>query len=56
MMLGVSVFSYIMGTLIEILAAFNSLEISHDHRELTKWVALLSKFSGGNKLKKSLVS
>ena len=55
MMLGVSVFSYIMGNLIEILAAFNSLEMAHDHRDLTKWIALLSKFSGGTKLKRSLV-
>ena len=54
-MLGVSVFSYIMGNLIQILAAFNSLEMTHDHRDLTKWIALLSKFSGGTKLKRSLV-
>ena len=55
MLFGVSVFSYIMGNLIEILAAFNSLEHSHDHRDLTKWIALLSKLSGGKKFKKSLV-
>lgn len=55
MMFGVSVFSYIMGNLIEILAAFNSIEKKHDHRDLTKWIALLSKLSGGKKFKKSLV-
>jgi len=56
MMFGVTVFSYIMGNLIEILAAFSSLELAHDHRDLTKWIALLSKLSGGKKLKKSLVT
>jgi len=56
MMFGVTVFSYIMGNLIEILAAFSSLELAHDHRDLTKWIALLSKLSGVKKLKKSLVT
>jgi hypothetical protein len=55
MLFGVSVFSYIMGNLIEILATFNSLDSAHDHRDLTKWIALLSKLSGGKKFKKSLV-
>ena len=55
LLFGVSVFSYIMGNLIEILATFNSLEEVHDNRDLTKWIALLSKLSGGKKFKKSLV-
>ena len=55
MLFGVSVFSYIMGNLIEILATFHSLDSAHDHRDLTKWIALLSKISGGKKFKKSLV-
>jgi hypothetical protein len=56
LLFGVSVFSYIMGNLIEILATFNSLDEVHDHRDLTKWIALLSKLSGGKKFKKSLVN
>ena len=47
MMLGVTVFSYIMGNLIDILAGYNSLQLKKDTRDLTKWLALLSKFSDG---------
>ena len=56
LLFGVSVFSYIMGNLIEIMLNINNLDLKPDHKELTKWIALLSKFNDGAKLPKSLVS
>jgi len=56
MLFGVVVFSYIMGNLIEIMLNINNLDLKPDHRELTKLIALLSKFNDGAKLPKSLVS
>ena len=56
MLFGVVVFSYIMGNLIEIMLNINNLDLKPDHKELTKWIALLSKFNDGAKLPKSLVS
>lgn len=56
MMLGVSIFSYIMGNFIEILMGYRSLEISGDHRELSKWIALLTKFNEANPLNKELIT
>jgi hypothetical protein len=41
------VFSYIMGNLIEIMLNINNLDLKPDHKELTKWIALLSKFNDG---------
>ena len=55
MLFGVVVFSYIMGNLIEIMLNYNNIEQKPKHKELTKWIALLSKFNDGNKLPKSLV-
>jgi len=56
MLFGVVVFSYIMGKLIEIMLNINNLDLKPDHRELTKWIALLSKFNDGSMLPKSLIS
>jgi hypothetical protein len=56
MLFGVVVFSYIMGKLIEIMLNINNLDLKPDHRELTKWIALLSKFNEGSMLPKSLIS
>ena len=56
MMLGVTVFSYIMGNLIDILAGYNSLQLKKDTKDLTKWMALLSKFSDGEKLNRTLTN
>ena len=50
MMIGVIVFSFIMGNLIEIMLHMNSLQFNFDHRELTRWIALLAKFNKGSKL------
>mmetsp|Transcript_38858 Transcript_38858/g.59061 ORF Transcript_38858/g.59061 Transcript_38858/m.59061 type:complete len:195 (+) Transcript_38858:2050-2634(+) len=56
MMLGVSVFSYIMGNFIEILMGYRSMEQNGDHRELSKWVALLTKFNEATPLSKELIT
>jgi len=56
MMLGVSVFSYIMGNFIEILMGYRSMEQVGDHKELSKWVALLTKFNEANPLSKELIT
>ena len=56
MMLGVSVFSYIMGNFIEILMGYRQLEQSGDHKELSKWIALLTKFNEASPLNKELIT
>ena len=56
MMLGVSVFSYIMGNFIEILMGYRSMEQNGDHRELSKWVALLTKLNEATPLSKDLIT
>ena len=55
MMFGVSVFSYIMGNFIEILMGYRELENNGDHRNLTKWVALLTKYNDNMPLQKNLI-
>lgn len=56
MMFGVSVFSYIMGNFIEILMGYRQLENNGDHRNLTKWVALLTKYNDNMPLPKNLIT
>ena len=57
MMLGVSVFSYIMGYLIEILISYKQLQSNDiEQNDLTKWIALLTRFNGGQKLDATLIS
>ena len=56
MMFGVSVFSYIMGNFIEILMGYRQLENNGDHRNLTKWVALLTKYNDNMPLRKDLIT
>ena len=51
MMLGVSVFSFIMGHFINILISYKNLNSnSVDYKDLTKWIALLTRFNDGIKL------
>lgn len=45
LMLGVSVFSYIMGNFIEIVLGYKSLERQGENRELTKWISLLTRYN-----------
>ena len=54
-MFGVAIFSYIMGNFIEILMGYKQLDIQGDHRELSKWIALLSKFNGSQPLSRNVV-
>lgn len=56
MMFGVSVFSYIMGNFIEILMGYKSLENTGDSKELSKWIALLTKFNEAHPLSKDLIT
>ena len=52
MMSGVTVFSYIMGCLMNILIPGDAKK---DSKELAKWIALLSKFNEGTMLPRSLI-
>jgi len=56
LLFGVAIFSFIMGQFIEILINYKSLWKVGDHRDLTKWIALLSRFNQGNPLKKELIT
>ena len=56
LLLGVSIFSFIMGQFIEILMNYNSLWEVGQHKNLSKWIALLSRFNNGNPLNKELIT
>jgi hypothetical protein len=56
LVIGVSIFSFIMGQFIEILINYKSLWKVGHHQDLSKWVALLSRFNNGNPLKKELIT
>lgn len=56
LMLGVSVFSYIMGNFIEIVLEYKSLDPQGDNRELTRWVALLTRYNESLPLPKELIT
>ena len=56
LLFGVAVFSYIMGNFIEILMGYKSLEYTGDHKELSKWIALLTKFNESHPLSKDLIT
>lgn len=45
LMFAVAVFSIIMGNFIEILMKGKSLESTHEHKDLSKWISLLTKFN-----------
>ena len=55
MMFGVTVFSYIMSNFIDILNEFKEIEYTGDHRNLTKWMTLLTKFNDQKPLVKDLI-
>jgi hypothetical protein len=52
MMSGVTVFSYIMGSLMKILIPGDAKQ---EHKQLTKCIALLSKYNEGQLLPRSLI-
>ena len=56
MMFGVANFSFIMSQFIEILLNYKSLWQVGKHKDLSKWIALLSRFNNGNPLNKDLIS
>ena len=56
LMFGVAVFSFIMGQFIEILMNYKSLWKVGHHKDLSKWIALLSRFNNGNPLNKELIT
>lgn len=56
LMFGVSVFSFIMGQFIEIMMNYKSLWQVGNHKDLSKWIALLSRFNNGNPLNKELIT
>jgi len=53
---GVTIFSFIMGQFIEILMNYKSLWKVGKHKDLSKWIALLSRFNNGNPLNKELIT
>jgi len=56
LLFGVAVFSFIMGQFIEILMNYKKLWEVGRHRDLSKWIALLSRFNNGNPLNKELIT
>jgi hypothetical protein len=56
LMIGVAVFSFIMGQFIEILMNYNQLWAVGNRKDLSKWIALLSRFNNGKPLNKSLIT
>lgn len=56
LLFGVTMFSFIMSQFIEILLNYNSLSQFGHHKDLSKWIALLSRFNNGNPLNKDLIS
>ena len=56
LLFGVTMFSFIMSQFIEILLNYNSLSQFGNHKDLSKWIALLSRFNNGNPLNKDLIT
>jgi hypothetical protein len=56
LMFGVSVFSLIMSQFIEIMMSQKKIWKVGQHEDLTKWIALLSRFNNGHPLNKDLIS
>ena len=56
LMLGVAVFSIIMNNLMDILRDLKSIDVKGEHRDLSKWIAMLSKFNGGHPLSKEIIT
>lgn len=56
LLFGVSVFSFIIGQFIEIMRNYKSLWAVGHHKDLSKWISLLSRFNNGNPLKKEMIT
>lgn len=56
LMIGVAIFSLVMSQFIDILMNYKSLWKVGEARDLSKWIALLSRFNNGNPLNKELIT
>lgn len=56
LLFGVTMFSFIIGQLLEIIMNINTYHMHGNHKDLTKWISLLSKYNNGNPLEKSMIS
>jgi hypothetical protein len=56
LLIGVAVFSFIMGQFIEILMSYKVITAENDQSEsLSKWMGLLARYSPTNRLEKKMV-
>lgn len=55
-MFGVSIFSFIIGQFIDIMANYRMLWDGGSHKDLTKWISLLSRFNNGNPIQKDMIT
>ena len=55
-MIGVAVFSLVMGQFIDILMNYKKLGQVGQGKDLSKWIALLSRFNNGNPINKDLIN
>lgn len=55
MLIGVTVFSFMVGNLIEIYDQYKNMHKEDEGGDLTRWLALLAHFNGGKPLKKELI-
>lgn len=56
LLFGVVVFSIIMSKLIDILVSFKSIDQQGAHKDLSKWIAMLSKYNGGHPINKNIIT
>ena len=56
LMFGVAIFSLVMSQFIDILLNYKKLEQVGDGKDLSKWIALLSRFNNGNPINKDLIN
>lgn len=56
LLFGVVVFGIIMNRLIEILLNFRSVDNRGEHTNLAKWIAMLSKYNGGQPMDKEVIT
>lgn len=56
LMIGVAVFSIIMNTLMDIMRDMRSIDEYGAPRDLSKWIAMLSKYNNGLPMSKDTIS
>lgn len=55
LLIGVAVFSLVMGQFMDILMNYKKLGAVGNGKDLSKWIALLSRFNNGNPINKELI-